>query len=330
MKVSVIIPVYNGGKFIEKSYYSIINQTLDDFEIIYVDNNSTDDSVEKILRLINQNPKVRLLYESKQGAASARNIGIKNALGTYIYVFDVDDEIYPNALSKMVSVLEKHQSIEAVFGKLVKSDEGIDNTLKPTDETDNIIFKEKPFWGLTWFYDLNTVVGPPGFLYRRNVFDKIGFYNEELITVEDTALDIRLGMLCNIAFLDTYVYLYFKHQQSSIEVSKREGTQIFHLWSRLIKSELQLYFEQEVPLEYKQHLFGQLFSTMGKIVGRTKGFKKRFNVYYQIPSDIQPIHLPNMIRVYLIILVFFPFQILLKFYVYYFSKWYVKNNIQKY
>src|SRR5690606_30252273 len=221
MKLSVIIPVYNGADFIEKSYNSIINQQLADFEILYVDNNSKDNSVEKIESLIQTDARVKLLIQTKQGAAPARNKGIEKAQGDYIYVFDVDDEIYPGALNRMVGVLDSYPDMDAVFGKMVKSYQGISETEKPTDETHEIIFKEKPYWGLYWFENLKHVVGPPAFLYRSNVFSKIGYYNEEIKNTEDTALDIKLGMTCNVAFLDTYVYLYFKHALSTIEMAKK-------------------------------------------------------------------------------------------------------------
>ena len=119
MKISVVIPVYNGGDFIEKSYDSILNQNLSDFEIIYVDNNSKDDSVANIKKVVERDPRARLLIQPTQGAAPARNMGIKEAAGEYVYVFDVDDEIYPNALNTMISVLDDHTNVEAVFGKMV-------------------------------------------------------------------------------------------------------------------------------------------------------------------------------------------------------------------
>src|SRR5690606_20647326 len=197
------------------------NQNLKDFEILYVVNNSMDASVENINKLIEKDSKVRLLFQTKQGTAADRNMGIQAAKGDYIYVFDVDDEIYPGALNRMVGVLDSYPDMDAVFGKMVKSYQGISETEKPTDETHEIIFKEKPYWGLYWFENLKHVVGPPAFLYRSNVFSKIGYYNEEIKNTEDTALDIKLGMTCNVAFLDTYVYLYFKHALSTIEMAKK-------------------------------------------------------------------------------------------------------------
>ena len=189
MKLSVVIPVYNGADFIEKSYHSILNQQLDHFEILYVDNNSQDASVTQINQLVALDSRVKLLKQSKQGAAAARNMGIKHAEGDYVYVFDVDDEIYPHALQKMVAVLDTYPYIDAVFGKMVKSYQGILNTVKPNDETHEVILRDTPYWGLQWFSSLKAVVGPPAFLYRKSIFDRIGFYNESIRNNEDTALE---------------------------------------------------------------------------------------------------------------------------------------------
>uniref|UniRef100_UPI0030D88546 glycosyltransferase family 2 protein n=1 Tax=Bizionia echini TaxID=649333 RepID=UPI0030D88546 len=72
MKLSVIIPVYNGADFIEKSYKTIIDQNIADFEILYVNNNSKDDSVKRIQLLVDKDVRVHLLHQPKQGTSRAR------------------------------------------------------------------------------------------------------------------------------------------------------------------------------------------------------------------------------------------------------------------
>lgn len=330
IKLSIIIPVFNGAKFIEKSYNSIRNQELENFEIIYVDNNSNDDSVNKIKVLLKNDSRVKLLSQTKQGAAPARNKGIEKAQGDYIYIFDVDDEIYPDALRRMIAVLDSHPVVDAVFGKMVKSQKGIAETHKPTDETHNVTLFEKPHWGLQWFSSLKTVVGPPAFLYRKSVFNTIGVYNEDLQVCEDTAFDIKLGMTMTVAHLDTYVYLYFKHSNSSLELSKKSGSEVFILWSRLSKSHLPFYLTNEVPVRYKELLFFQLYSTMGKIIYYTPTLEKRKAWLKQIEKDINPYKLSFSIQSYLSILVYVPNKSLFKYYVYYFSKRYVKKNFNSF
>lgn len=328
MKLSVIIPVYNGADFIEKSYNSIINQQLADFEILYVDNNSKDNSVEKIESLIQTDARVKLLIQTKQGAAPARNKGIEKAQGDYLYVFDVDDEIYPGALNKMVGVLDSYPDMDAVFGKMVKSYQGISETEKPMDETHEIIFKEKPYWGLYWFSSLRHVVGPPAFLYRASVFKKIGVYNEDLKLGQDTALDIKLGMTCNIACLDSYVYLYFKHTKSTIQQAKRSMPRAFMVWPRLVKEHLPFYLSQETPKRFQELLFSQLFQSMGRQLVFTRGFKARKDLKKQLTKDINPIRIPFIIDLFLSIFIILPLENLRKIYGYYVVPFTVKQLLK--
>lgn len=328
MKVSVVIPVYNGAHFVIKSYQSIIDQKLGDFELLYINNNSTDTTEFEIKKLQQKDVRIHYHFQPKQGAAIARNMGIKSAKGDYVYVFDVDDEIYPDALNRMITVLDSNPTTDAVFGKMVKSYKGISETVKPSDETHEVILKDAPYWGLHWFSSLLNVVGPPAFLYRKRVFETIGLYNEELENDEDTALDIKLGMISNVAFLDTYVYLYFKHNNSTIQQTKKKGGMIFHTWKRYTKEHFRFFLENDVPLRYKELLFGQLFSMMGKLIYHTEGFKNRKRQFEDLLVDIEPLIVPSYIKFYLTILVFLPLKPLLKFYVYYLSPWYVEKHIR--
>lgn len=328
MKLSVIIPVYNGADFIQKSYQSIIDQDIDDFELLYVNNNSSDSSETKISEYVKKDERVKLVQQPKQGAAAARNMGITNAQGEYIYIFDVDDEIYPDALNKMIKVLDDYQDCDAVFGKMVKSYKGISETEKPSDETDAVILKDKPHWGLHWFSNLKDVVGPPAFLYRRTVFDRIGVYNESIKNTEDTAFDIKLGMTSNVAFIDTYVYLYFKHASSTIEMAKRHENLTAMHWSRFLKSHLPFYLENEVPLKYKSILYNYFYQTTGKRIAETKGVNERMHLLKTIKHEIEPIRFPWLLNGFLNLLILFPFSFLRKLYVYYLVPYYIKNHIQ--
>ena len=316
MILSVIIPVYNAEDFIPKSYTSIIDQHIEDIEILYVDNNSSDGSVQKIKSLIEKDSRITLLHQSKQGAAPTRNKGLKHASGKYIYLFDVDDEIFPGALKDMLEAIESNETLDAVFGKMIKSNKSILETSKPHDDTFILQIKERPFWGLKWFSDLKSVVGPPAFLYRATVFNQIGHYNEALRIGQDTALDIRLGMLCHVAFLDRYVYLYFKHDESTIQKVKKKTPRAFMVWPRLVMEHLPFYHQYPVPLQFKTLLFAQIFQAMARQICHTLGFGNRYALRKQLLSEIKSIDVPYSIQFYLGILVILPFELLRKIYGY--------------
>ncbi len=316
MKLSVIIPVYNAAEFIRKSYYSILQQQLEDFEIIYVDNKSTDDSVKKIKKLQSKDPRIRLLHQTKQGAGPTRNKGITKAKGQYIYFFDVDDEIYPDAVNKLIDILEKHESLEAVFGKMMKTRQRMVDIREPIDDTFDLQIRKAPYWGLKWFSDLKSVVGPPAFLYRAEVFKIIGYYNEDLKIGEDTALDIRLGMLCSIGFIDMHVYSYFKHQHSTIKKTKVKLPRAFMIWPRLVKEHLPFYLTRDLPSRFEYLLFGKIYQSMGRQIEYTEGFFNRLQLKSRLLNDISALKTPLKIRLYLSLLVIVPLEILRKYYSY--------------
>ena len=113
-KVSVIIPCYNQGQFLDEAVQSVFNQRYTDFEIIIVNDGSTDE--QTILQCESYlDPRVRLLTTTNHGLAAARNNGIKQAEGTYILPLDADDKIGSHYLLEAVSVLENNPEIGIVY-----------------------------------------------------------------------------------------------------------------------------------------------------------------------------------------------------------------------
>lgn len=113
-KVSVIIPCYNQGQFVNESVQSVLNQTLQDFEIIIVNDGSTDENTINILKQYSH-PKLKIINTENHGLAIARNNGIKEASGKYILPLDADDKIAPKYLELAVNVLDKNSDIGIVY-----------------------------------------------------------------------------------------------------------------------------------------------------------------------------------------------------------------------
>jgi len=112
-KVSVVIPCYNHGKFIDEAVDSILNQTFQDFEIIIVNDGSNDKF--SISKLKNYNkPKTKVISIKNGGPSKARNVGIKNARGKYMLTLDADDKFHPSFLKKAVKILENNKDIGVV------------------------------------------------------------------------------------------------------------------------------------------------------------------------------------------------------------------------
>ena len=105
--VSVIIPVYNGEKYLEECLDSIIGQTEKDIEIICVDDGSTDRSGEILEEYSRKDKRIQVFHQKNGGASSARNTGIRHARGRYIYFMDCDDILHPGTLDYCFDRAEK-------------------------------------------------------------------------------------------------------------------------------------------------------------------------------------------------------------------------------
>ena len=112
-KVSVIIPCYNHGEYLNDAVGSVLDQTMQDFEILIVNDGSTDKFTSNLLRNYNK-PKTKVIFQKNQGPAAARNAGIKIARGKYILPLDADDKIEKTYLEKAVKILDKNRKIDFV------------------------------------------------------------------------------------------------------------------------------------------------------------------------------------------------------------------------
>ena len=107
-KISVIIPCFNQAEFLEECVDSVLQQTMQDFEIIVVDDGSTEEQSVKILNNFNK-PKTKIIRKTNGGLVSARNTGIQHANGEYILPLDCDDKIAPTFLEKCSDYLDNHK-----------------------------------------------------------------------------------------------------------------------------------------------------------------------------------------------------------------------------
>lgn len=112
IKVSIIIPVYNAEKYLNKCLNSIIRQSYNKWELIIINDGSTDSSLKIITNFINtekSNNRITVINKQNEGVSIARNIGIKQAKGEFLYFCDADDILTSNAIELLVNTMEKKQ-----------------------------------------------------------------------------------------------------------------------------------------------------------------------------------------------------------------------------
>ena len=124
IKISIIIPVYNDGKYIQKSIESVLNQSLEDIEIICVNDGSDDDSLQILNKLSKENNRIKVFNQENQGPAIARNKGIQESNGEYIGFLDADDFFIDTDALKRLYDVAKFNNANMVSGniKLVDGD----------------------------------------------------------------------------------------------------------------------------------------------------------------------------------------------------------------
>ena len=105
--VSIIVPIYNVEQYLPACLDSLVNQTLQDIEIICVNDGSTDNSASVVRDYMQQDARIRLIEQDNQGLSAARNAGIRNANGKYLQFLDADDILLPDKLTKQVQELEQ-------------------------------------------------------------------------------------------------------------------------------------------------------------------------------------------------------------------------------
>ena len=115
-KVSVILPCYNGEKYLNQCIDSILNQTLENLELICVDDGSTDGTIRILEEYRKADSRVRILTQTNAGAGAARNNGMRQARGEYLSFLDADDFFEPDMLESAVLAAEQHRADYVVFG----------------------------------------------------------------------------------------------------------------------------------------------------------------------------------------------------------------------
>jgi glycosyltransferase involved in cell wall biosynthesis len=183
-QVSIVIPAYNAGPYIAESINSVIEQTFTDWELIVVDDGSTDDTVEQVSPFLSD-PRISLHDKANSGPASARNAGINLSKADLIALLDADDYWLPTKLEKQIAIMGKYPEVGVCgTGRTMISPDGDVLCHVKGDG-----FHGKPFPRLLFAPIADMSMS----LIRRKVFDKTGLFDESILMSEDTEFWLRVG-----------------------------------------------------------------------------------------------------------------------------------------
>lgn len=243
-KISVIIPVYNASEFIEDCLESISRQSFKDFEVIIVDDGSTDSTRQKIKKYTDSDTRFRLIEQKHGGVAHARNIGIDNASGEYITFLDADDAIHPQGLKFLLDAMltTKSQICITELRKINSKEElaaAFEERIVPVVTPDVYDYEEVMKMAL---YQKRLLNSPCGMLIKREMLGKDRRFTNG-IRFEDLDAFYRFYEGADkIVFLPAPVYFY--RQTSGNTGSDWHES---HLDLLDVTDKMELFFEEKYP-----------------------------------------------------------------------------------
>ncbi len=207
--ISVIIPVYNNEKFLDRCMSSILNQTIVCYEILLIDDGSTDKSGEICDCYAKEHPNIKVFHIENSGPAHARKFGVEKSTGNYIFFIDSDDYIAKNMLEKLYAIVKDFDIVCSHFAE-VKNGELVK---KPLFKEKQLDFYDNDMIICNYFVTryLNGAVW--GKLIKKELFEGVD-YCENAMIGEDICLMLQLYMKANrIRSLSDDMYFYFQNNE---------------------------------------------------------------------------------------------------------------------
>ncbi|QSB26172.1 glycosyltransferase family 2 protein [Flavobacterium sp. CLA17] len=201
---SIIIPLYNKENFIENTIQSVLAQTFQDFEVILINDGSTDKSEAKALQF--KDPRIHYYSKKNEGVSLARNFGIEKAKSPNITFLDADDYWYPDFLQVMFEKISQFPE-QKVFSAAIEIE-----TSKKTFPAQYSIPKTSSSELVNYFRasTKEPIIWTSCAVFHKSVFDEIGVFDPKIKSGQDTDLWIRIGLVYPVLFswniLARYVY----------------------------------------------------------------------------------------------------------------------------
>ena len=231
--VSVIIPAYNGAAYIDQAIASILNQTYGNYEIIVIDDGSTDNTAQIVSQY-----SVKFIQQANQGVAQARNKGLEVASGKYIAFLDQDDYFLPHKLAYQVGLLERQAHI------------GIVNSgWQIVNELGNLQAEVQPWLKLKTLNPSDMVIWKPVFLgailFRRSWLEKTTGFNPQLEQTPDVEICLHLAALgCPGAWIEQTTVAYRQHRANASKDTPVQAQELNHMLGQFFDS-------REIPPEIR-------------------------------------------------------------------------------
>lgn len=244
-QVSIVIPCYNDGEYLDEAVRSAIGQTYADVEVVIVDDGSTDPITKRVLDEACW-PRTQIIHQANAGPSAARNRAIRAATGEYILPLDADDTIEPEYVAKAVAVLKAQPQVGIVYCRATK------------------FGAERGPWNLPVYTLRELVIDNVIFvtaLYRKSDWAAVGGYNENLRRgVEDYEFWVKIVHKGReVVQLDEYLFNY-RIQEKSRTTSFQEGrSAVVQTYAEIFRSNIDFYADHaDFLFEHRFGLYDEL------------------------------------------------------------------------
>lgn len=211
--ISVLIPVYNASRYLRQAVESILGQSYESFEIIAIDDGSTDISLKILYEYAAKDGRVQIISRPNSGIVGALNDGLSECQGEYIARMDADDWAHPERLARQIGFMQNEAEIVAC-GTAVHFTDPKGRPVKPCPRPT----RHKDIVDLLLKGDGGAIIHPT-LMVRRDAINKIGGYRNKALWIEDLDLYLRLSEIGKLANLEDYLLLYRQHP-NSVNASK--------------------------------------------------------------------------------------------------------------
>ncbi|MDB4433325.1 glycosyltransferase, partial [bacterium] len=215
--ISVIIPCYNTGQYLGEAISSVLSQTLQDFEIVVVDDGSTDNT-RKVVDSF-EDPRIHYIHQENRGLAAARNAGARNSRGPLIAFLDADDTLMPDKLEAQKTFLEEHPE----YGLIAAHFERVDAHGEPLNPSPVKNLPGGPISIADVLVDCPFATHAT--LFSREWFERVGMYDEELEAAEDWDLYCRLAIAGCRMYKMNRTICFYRHSPTSMSLRGRRQTE---------------------------------------------------------------------------------------------------------
>jgi glycosyltransferase involved in cell wall biosynthesis len=222
VKVSIVMPVYNGERFLREAIESVFQQSFKDFEFIAVNDGSTDGS----FTILKKFPEIQIISQGNGGQSAARNAGVAHSQGAFIAFIDQDDKWYPQKLTRQVQLLEQNPQIGLVYGDLDEIDEHGKLITKGMIATFGL---KHPKRSINDCLSRDLFIVPSSVVLRKSLFEKAGGFDERLSGYEDDDLFLRLFPLTHFHFMPESVTQWRIYRSSSSHSERMDVSRAIYM-----------------------------------------------------------------------------------------------------